>query len=97
MAMTSLNISLPKALKKYVLGQVASGEFGTPSEYIRDLIRQDKEQVLRRRGEVGERAALQGGGQAPRRRRRSMGRSGLEVIKEVMAERRRAEQELAGE
>jgi len=43
MAMTSLNISLPEALKNYVEGQVASGDWGTPSEYVRELIRQDKE------------------------------------------------------
>ena len=46
MAMTSLNISLPEALKTYVEGQVASGDWGTPSEYIRELIRQDKERRL---------------------------------------------------
>jgi antitoxin ParD1/3/4 len=46
MAMTSLNISLPEALKAYVEGQVASGDWGTPSEYIRELIRQDKERRL---------------------------------------------------
>ncbi len=46
MAMTSLNISLPKALKDYVEGQVASGDWGTPSEYVRELIRQDKERRL---------------------------------------------------
>ena len=44
--MTSLNISLPEALKTYVEGQVASGDWGTPSEYIRELIRQDKERRL---------------------------------------------------
>ena len=44
--MTSLNISLPEALKVYVEGQVASGDWGTPSEYIRELIRQDKERRL---------------------------------------------------
>jgi antitoxin ParD1/3/4 len=44
MAMTSLNISLPKQLKAYVEAQVAVGEYGTPSEYMRDLIRRDKEQ-----------------------------------------------------
>jgi antitoxin ParD1/3/4 len=49
MAMTSLNISLPEPLKAYVEGQVASGDWGTPSEYIRELIRQDKE---RRRGNL---------------------------------------------
>jgi antitoxin ParD1/3/4 len=44
MAMTSLNISLPDPLKAYVEERVATGEFGTPSEFIRNLIRQDKEQ-----------------------------------------------------
>ena len=46
MAMTSLNISLPEALKAYVEGQVASGDWGTPSEYVRELIRQDQERRL---------------------------------------------------
>ena len=46
MSMTSLNISLPEALKEYVEGQVASGNWGTPSEYVRELIRQDKERRL---------------------------------------------------
>jgi antitoxin ParD1/3/4 len=46
MPMTSLNISLPEALKQYVEGQVASGDWGTPSEYVRELIRQDKERRL---------------------------------------------------
>ena len=44
--MTSLNISLPENLKAYVEGQVASGDWGTPSEYIRELIRQDKERRM---------------------------------------------------
>lgn len=44
--MTSLNISLPETLKEYVEGQVASGDWSTPSEYIRALIRQDKERRL---------------------------------------------------
>jgi antitoxin ParD1/3/4 len=46
MPMTSLNISLPEVLKEYVEGQVASGDWGTPSEYVRELIRQDKERRL---------------------------------------------------
>ena len=46
MPMTSLNISLPEALKDYVEGQVASGDWGTPSEYVRDLIREDKERRM---------------------------------------------------
>jgi antitoxin ParD1/3/4 len=44
MAMTSLNVSLPDPLKAYVEERVASGDFGTPSEFVRNLIRQDKEQ-----------------------------------------------------
>lgn len=32
--------------KAYVEGQVASGDWGTPSEYVRELIRQDKERRL---------------------------------------------------
>jgi antitoxin ParD1/3/4 len=44
MPMTSLNISLPDPLKAYVEGRVASGDYGTPSEFVRNLIRQDKEQ-----------------------------------------------------
>jgi antitoxin ParD1/3/4 len=43
MAMTSLNISLPDPLKAYVEDRVATGDFGTPSEFIRSLIRQDKD------------------------------------------------------
>jgi antitoxin ParD1/3/4 len=42
--MTSLNISLPDPLKAYVEDRVASGDYGTPSEFVRNLIRQDKEQ-----------------------------------------------------
>ena len=34
------------AAKEYVVGQVASGDWGTPSEYVRELIRQDKERRL---------------------------------------------------
>jgi antitoxin ParD1/3/4 len=44
--MTSLNISLPEALKTYVEGRVASGDWGTPSEYVRELIRQDKQRRM---------------------------------------------------
>lgn len=46
MSMTSFNVSLPPALKDYVEGQVSSGDWGTPSEYIRELIRQDRERRL---------------------------------------------------
>jgi antitoxin ParD1/3/4 len=48
MAMTSLNISLPDPLKTYVEERVSSGDFGTPSEFIRNLIREDKEKRRQR-------------------------------------------------
>jgi antitoxin ParD1/3/4 len=49
MSMTSLNISLPEPLKQYVERQVASGDWGTPSEYVRELIRRAKENDKERR------------------------------------------------
>jgi antitoxin ParD1/3/4 len=39
--MSTMNISLPEALKAYVDEQVASGAYGTSSEYVRELIRKD--------------------------------------------------------
>jgi len=41
--MSSLNISLPEPLKDYVESRVQEGDYGTPSEYLRELIRRDKE------------------------------------------------------
>jgi len=41
MAMTSMNVSLPEELKEYVEAQTKSG-YSTPSEYVRELIRQDQ-------------------------------------------------------
>ena len=40
--MTSLNVSLPKTLKKYVEAQVKEGGYSTPSEYVRALVREDQ-------------------------------------------------------
>jgi antitoxin ParD1/3/4 len=47
MRMTSLNISLPEPLKAYVESKVEAGDYGTPSEYVRELIRRDKQTQLR--------------------------------------------------
>ena len=41
MSMTSMNISLPQELKKYVERQIKAG-YSTPSEYVRELIRGDQ-------------------------------------------------------
>lgn len=43
MGMVSLNISLQDPLNAYLEERVGSGEFGTPSEFIRNLIREDRE------------------------------------------------------
>ena len=42
MSMTSLNISLPQSLKEFVEAQVQQSGFSTPSEYIRNLVRDDQ-------------------------------------------------------
>ena len=44
--MPSLNVSLSERLRQYVEQQIASGDWSTPGEYIRELIRQDKERRL---------------------------------------------------
>ncbi|MUH00437.1 type II toxin-antitoxin system ParD family antitoxin [Scytonema sp. UIC 10036] len=38
--MTTLNISLPEAMRAFIDEEVAKGGYSTASEYIRDLIRQ---------------------------------------------------------
>jgi antitoxin ParD1/3/4 len=42
--MTSLNVSLPEAMRQFVEEQAANGGYGTVSEYIQELIRQAQEQ-----------------------------------------------------
>ena len=46
MAMTSMNVSLPEELKKFVEQQSKSG-YSTPSEYVRELIRLDQQRRAR--------------------------------------------------
>lgn len=41
--MATMNVSLPDALKAHVDDRVASGEYASASDYIRDLIRRDDE------------------------------------------------------
>ena len=47
--MSTMNISLPDALKDFVDEQVNRGGYGTSSEYVRELIRKDQDR-LRLRG-----------------------------------------------
>jgi antitoxin ParD1/3/4 len=47
--MSTMNVSLPGELKSYVDEQVGDGGYGSTSEYVRDLIRRDRDrQQLRR-------------------------------------------------
>jgi antitoxin ParD1/3/4 len=41
--MGTMNISLPESLKAFVEEQVAQRGYGTTSEYVRELIRNDEE------------------------------------------------------
>jgi antitoxin ParD1/3/4 len=54
--MSTMNISLPEALKSFVDEQVAGGSYGTSSEYVRELIRRDQDRQ-RLRGVLLEGAA----------------------------------------
>ncbi len=40
--MSTMNISLPEALKSFVDQQVTEGGYSTSSEYVRELIRKDQ-------------------------------------------------------
>ncbi|SNS31047.1 antitoxin ParD1/3/4 [Granulicella rosea] len=46
MAMTSFNISLSDTMKEYVESRVSQGDYGTPSDFVRSLIRRDKERRI---------------------------------------------------
>jgi antitoxin ParD1/3/4 len=46
--MSTMNVSLPDALKAFVDDQVAQHDYGTSSAYIQELIRKDRDrQALR--------------------------------------------------
>ena len=43
--MSTMNISLPQALRSFVDKQVSKAGYGTSSEYLRELIRRDQDRV----------------------------------------------------
>lgn len=43
--MGTMNISLPDTLRNFVEDQVSTGGYGTSSEYVRELIRRDKDRT----------------------------------------------------
>ena len=56
--MTTMNVSLPDDLKGFVDSQVSKGNYGSTSEYVRELIRRDH-------GRRELRAALLEGARSP--------------------------------
>ena len=59
--MTSLNVSLPDPLKKFIDTQVKQGSYRTPSEYVRHLLRQAQLRQLRERIDKNLLEALESG------------------------------------
>jgi len=43
--MSTMSISLPDALREFIDRQVTQAGYGTSSEYVRELIRSDRERV----------------------------------------------------
>lgn len=41
--MATMNVSLPEGMKDWVERQAAGGQYGNASDYIRDLIRRDRQ------------------------------------------------------
>jgi antitoxin ParD1/3/4 len=50
--MESMNISLPEPLKQFVDEQIAGGRYGSVSEYVRSLIREDEKRKAQERLET---------------------------------------------
>lgn len=43
--MTTMNVSLPEAMKAWVEAQARGGRYSNASDYIRDLVRRDQERA----------------------------------------------------
>ena len=60
-----MSFALPEALRSYVDQRVRSGDYGNTSEYIRELIRRDREEQAKKRlRELIEDGLNSGGGRA---------------------------------
>jgi antitoxin ParD1/3/4 len=56
--MTTLNISLPDAMKAFVEAQVQTGQYASASDYIRALVREDQKRQAEQELEAKLLAAL---------------------------------------
>ncbi len=45
--MTTMNVSLPDQMKRWVEVQAHTGRYSNASDYVRDLIRRDQEQTVK--------------------------------------------------
>jgi antitoxin ParD1/3/4 len=61
-SMTSLNVSLPEPMKKFIESEVKRGGYSTPSEYVRALVRAEQK---RNAEDHLERLLLDGLGSGP--------------------------------
>ena len=43
--MSTMNISLPEALRSFVDSQVSVGDYTSSSEYVRDLLRKEQDRI----------------------------------------------------
>ena len=50
--MQTMNVSLPDSMKDFVEHQIAQGRYGSASEYIRELIREDEKRKAQERLEL---------------------------------------------
>ena len=62
---TSMNISLPEPMKSYVDEQVQCGDYGSASEYFRELVRRDQKERAQSRLEALLLAGLESGDPIP--------------------------------
>ena len=58
---TTMNISLPQALKSWVDRQIRAKGYSTASEYVRDVLRREQEEEVRARVDEKLLAALRSG------------------------------------
>ena len=63
--MTTMNISLPDALKAFVDDQIAKGGYSSASEYVRELIRNAQRQAAQQRLEAALLEGLESGEPLP--------------------------------
>lgn len=63
--MSTMNISLPEALREYVEQQVAEGGYSSVSEYMRELVRLDKRRKASERLDALLREGLESGPPIP--------------------------------